>query len=250
MKQMEKVVRVGDKDTKIFLVAWHDNKPVHVLSSIPSVKSECNRVVRNQDGSWDPNRKVDRPWVIKIYNAGMGGTDGFDQCLSYYRPKVIAIHSWYPKVFIHTIAACAANGFVVYKEFHGLLPTYTFLDFLRALIGELAKDELAKRIVPLAAVSTEPKKRKYVKDWENDTTGLTGYHLPLVVKKVRMETKNKEAETKSKRNYKRGDCMVCERKVSMQCMQCKIYLCIEEYEGCDKSCWDMFHRVEKFTQYK
>lgn len=65
MKRLEKVVRVGDKDMKNFLVAWHDNKPLHILSSLTSVKSECNRVVRNQDGSWDPNRKVDRPSVIK-----------------------------------------------------------------------------------------------------------------------------------------------------------------------------------------
>ena len=180
----------------------------------------------------------------------MGGTDGFDQRLSYYRPKVKATHSWYPKVFIHTIAACAANGFVVYKEFHGLPSTYTFLDFLRELIEELAKDELAKRILPLATVPTEPKQRKYVKDWENDATRMTDYHLPLIVKKVRTETKNKAAETTSNRNYKRGDCMVCERKVSMHCKQCKVYLCIEEYDGCDKSCFEMFHRVEKFTQYK
>ena len=50
------------------------------------------RCVRNADGPWDPNRVIDRPSTVAIYNKGMGGTDSFDQRIAYYRPKTKNIY--------------------------------------------------------------------------------------------------------------------------------------------------------------
>jgi hypothetical protein len=132
--------------TNIYFIAWHDNKPVHMISSIPAVKTLCTRVVRNPDGSWDPNRKIPRPSNVAIYNCGMGGTDAIDQRVSYYRPNVKCTSAWYQRTFIHIIVLCCINAYIIYYLYLNLdRKEYTYLDFLRQLISELADDELEKK---------------------------------------------------------------------------------------------------------
>ena len=173
----------------------------------------------------------------------------FDQRISYYRPKVKATNSWYPKVFIHCITISAINSFIVYILLFGLLLNYTYLQHVRILIDELARDEFRKKAIPLAEESTESegKKKKHVKHWNQDNTRLIGYHMPLVIRNVTVETNNKE-DNGSVRNFNRGKCILCRKTVTNCCKQCKMYLCTEEFEGHDMSCWGKFHTVQSLME--
>ena len=51
----------------------------------------------------------------------MGGTDGIDQRMSYYRPKVKTV-SWIPKIFIHCLNSAVVNAFIVYRAYTQQLP--------------------------------------------------------------------------------------------------------------------------------
>ena len=57
-------------------------------------KAGCKKPVNTTGQIKDKNtsryerKKIERPTIIKYYNRGMGGTDLFDQRLSYYRPNV------------------------------------------------------------------------------------------------------------------------------------------------------------------
>lgn len=140
-KQMEQLRPDGQKN---YFTSWQDNKPEHLLSSFPSYKSACNRVVRNADGSWDPLRSIPQPTAIKVYNAGMGGTDAFDQIMSYYRPKIKSTKSWYPKVFDHMINASIVNSFIICRLYYKKPNSFVYLDYLRELITELSEEKICQ----------------------------------------------------------------------------------------------------------
>ena len=196
--------------TNIYFIAWHDNKPVHMISSIPAVKTLCTRVVRNPDGSWDPNRKIPRPSNVAIYNCGMGGTDAIDQRVSYYRPNVKCTSAWYQRTFIHIIVLCCINAYIIYYLYLNLdRKEYTYLDFLRQLISELADDELEKKRHNTNAKEETSKTVKSLKSWEKVESRLRGVHMPKIIEEERLEWLNKEENTTIKRNLKRGNCLVC-----------------------------------------
>lgn len=242
-QQMEKTMPNGKK---AYFIAWQDNKPVHILSSFPSFKSSCRRVVRNPDGSWNPNAVIPQPTVIKVYNTGMGGTDSFDQRMSYYRPKVKSTKSWYPRVFVHVINAAAINAFLIYNLYHKKPASYTYLDFARSLITELAQDELEKKstTILLAPEIAEPLKR--VKAWVEDKSRLQGYHMSLVIRQERVVVNRSLPRGFQKVNYIRGCCMVCGRKIPSQCKQCHIFLCNEAYGSDNLTCFEKFHTLPDF----
>ena len=246
MYQMKKTLPGSDKD--VYFIAWQDNKPVHMLSSMPAVKTSCTRVMRNADGSWDPNRIIDRPDKVEVYNKSMGGTDSNDQRNAYYRPNVKCTNSWYPRTFIHVIVLCCINSYIIYYLFFKLdRKVYTYLDFLRELINELAEDELAKTRNSANNSEDEVKETQYKKSWEHDESRLRGVHVPQIIKKDKVETLNKEANTKVTRHFKRGRCILCRHQIDICCEQCQVYLCCSENKTYGKSCWKVFHFDPDFT---
>ena len=70
----------------------------------------------------------------KQYNKTMGGTDAFDQKLSYYKPKVKII-SWQPRILIHLLNAAVTNAHILFKAYNKV--EISHLDFRRLLIKEL-----------------------------------------------------------------------------------------------------------------
>ena len=243
MMQMKKTLPSG-KD--VYFIAWYDNKPVHILSSIPVFKTSCIRVVRNANGIWDPNTIIPRPSCVATYNTAMGGTDSEDQRIAYYRPNVKATASWYPRCFIHTIVMCCCNAYIIYYLFFNIdRKVYTYLDFLRELIEELAQDELSKS----RNTSSEagPKQRQHKATWNNVESRLTGMHIPQTIKERKIETLNKEQNTTVTRNFKRGKCLLCHRHEKICCEQCHVYLCCTENVAFGMSCWKAFHTLPKIT---
>ena len=97
-----------------YFICWQDNKSLHMLSWIPANKATCSWVVRT-GRRWVPNTTciIPRPSIFQVYNYGIGGTDAFDQLISYYRS--LERHSWYPRGFIHVIIACCINAYILYN---------------------------------------------------------------------------------------------------------------------------------------
>ena len=71
-----------------YVTSWLDKRPVNMLHSFPTFISTINRPANHGETGEHFIAKVDRPSVIDIYNKGMGGTDLFDQYLSYYRTSI------------------------------------------------------------------------------------------------------------------------------------------------------------------
>ncbi len=83
MLQMKFVVDTHD----VYFISWMDKKPVHLLSSLQSYKTECKRATIDVNKNF-ARANFSQPSIIKQYNKGMGGTDSFDQRLSMFRPKL------------------------------------------------------------------------------------------------------------------------------------------------------------------
>ena len=239
MMQMKKTLPSG-KD--VHFIAWHDNKPVHMLSSIPAYKTSCIRAVRNANGTWDPNTIIPRPSCVDTYNVAMGGTDSEDQRIAYYRPNVKATASWYPRCFIHTIVICCCNAYIIYYLYWNLdRKVYTYLDFLRELIDELAQEELSKSRNTSSEEVERPNQRQHKTTWNNVESRLRGMHIPQTIKDTKSAT----------RNLKQSKCLLCHRFVTICCKQCKVFLCVSENEKSEAfgmPCWEAFHTLPKITQ--
>ena len=122
---------------------------------------------------------------------------------------------------------------------------YTYLDFIRELITALAQEEIDKRrngFYSRDKVSGYKSKN----DWENDYSKVVGCHTPSVIKETVEEIHNKEDGTMSKRNYHRGNCMICKAKVPTRCRQRNVTLCLNDDET-EVNCWERFHFCKKYT---
>ena len=119
----------------------------------------------------------------------MGGTDSEDQRIAYYRPNVKATASWYPRCFIHTIVMCCCNAYIIYYLFFNIdRKVYTYLDFLRELIEELAQDEYAKQINPINENNTRPRQYQSKQSWESDHSRFKGMHMCQKINRENVET--------------------------------------------------------------
>ena len=131
-----KLERPGYKP--LYMISWMDSKPVHMLSTFESKLTTCTRNSRDQNGVYR-QLQLPQPDVIKLYNKGMGGTDGVDQKLEAYRTN-LKTKAWPPKVIFHGIQLAQVNAHVIYKQIHNLdakSENFTLLDFSLTLIHEL-----------------------------------------------------------------------------------------------------------------
>ena len=177
--------------------------------------------------------KFGQPTVVQAYNKGMGGTDGFDQCLSYYRPRVKTV-SWLPRVFIHFLNAASVNAFILCNTSCHAEGRYRYLDYVRLLIEQLVEEECAKKRQTGAATCGVRKATTWNKDVVRRSTGL---HTPLIIQ-------NTCREGNVNRNLVRSTCMVCKNKVIVKCKQCGVYLCI--VDNGEIPCWERFHSPNNF----
>ena len=59
---------------------------------------------------------IDRPRVAGLYNKKMGATDGQDQKIAMYRPR-IRLNKWLKRVVFHFLLVAAHNAHVIMKEY-------------------------------------------------------------------------------------------------------------------------------------
>lgn len=238
MMIMEQTLGIMEK--KAYFIAWQDNKPVHILSTIPSGISKCKRwksiVTNNSRESWT-QVELDIPDVIELYNQGMGGTDSIDQRLAYYRPKIKTI-SWIPKVLIHLMNVTVFNSFVIYRDLVSKTSDKRciLLDFIRNLATSLAGDYLQLNQQVHQNVASNVMKKS---QWLNDRSRLVGKHFPRLCKVGRPNTRNMHHTSEQ------GFCMRCNKHIRYKCITCKVFLCIESQSN-EETCFEKFHCQVKF----
>jgi hypothetical protein len=239
----------------VFITSWMDNKPVMVLSSLDTKVHQVVRSVQVRNTNIWNRVEFPAPTIIPLYNEGMGGTDGIDQKLSYYRPKLKAL-SWGPRIYSHSMSLAAVNAFLIMMGRERNLPkNYDHLQFLKKLIRQLADPLLCEFELqtPITYRGTQYKKRE---QWNEDYTRVQGKHMPCSIRQPREEGAGKTSngdQTVISRNLKRGRCMICGQSNTTYCEQCGCYLCIVEYrDGSihdrEMTCWKKFHTVRNFIQ--
>jgi hypothetical protein len=236
-KQMASVL---DQFT-IYFTAWMDKKPVHMLSTIPSAISSCLRQVKVGAAATWTRMQFAIPAVIKIYNKFMGGTDGFDWRIASFRPKIIT-KSWVPKVLCHMVNAAMVNSYLIYKWHFGKLGDIDENRFPLSQYVEMLMHELAEEFIvtstPSAPASNMGSNYRKKTSWNRDKFRTEGKHWP---KQVLLPSS--EGRDASENKFKRSDCMMCRKRVSTQCEQCGIFLCLDAPADYD-NCWKQFHSAK------
>jgi hypothetical protein len=235
MKQMSATIR----NIPLFVTAWMDRKPVHILSTICSGVANCTRQVKTQVGATDTwtRQTFPIPGVIKVYNKYMGGTDGFDWRIALNRPKIVT-KSWIPKVLCHFVNASMVNSYLIYKWHFGkpelgiLNPQrFPLSEFVELIMVELAEEFRQSKVLTAGAMSRDNRTKS---SWNKDRSRLVGAHFPI------MELKDDEDRDSADNKFSRRRCMMCQRKVSNLCEQCGVALCLDAPSN-GTNCWKQFH---------
>ena len=80
------------------------------------------------------------PTVAMLYNQCMGGTDQFDQMLSYYK-TTIKTKRWQTRIFTHFLMCAVVNASILFRLDNDLEksdPGGDLLSFINLLIDQLA----------------------------------------------------------------------------------------------------------------
>ncbi len=208
----------------IYLVSWMDRKPVNILSAIETKTTTCVR--RSHTGAANT---IPCPSVVALYNKAMGGTDSFDQRLSYYWPHIRTV-KWTVRVLIHFFYVAVLNAHILFKEHNSLIrghQNYTFLSFCKTLMRQCAS--YGPQIVPTPRMLPFRPHRL-----TSELERSTGIHTPVHVRCLPAEESHSGAA-----NYCRRICAVCKKTSSFMCKQCQVGLHIR-MDGID-NCWEQHH---------
>ena len=119
-------------DGSVVCVKWNDNCPVTVASNYYDVYSiqKVERRVKNEQ-----KKTVDQPFLIKMYNKGMGGVDVCNRLLSSYRPRLRSRKSWW-NLFSHmlNLSVVAAYKFYNHVNSNGVSHIQFRREIARALV--------------------------------------------------------------------------------------------------------------------
>ena len=167
----------------------------------------------------------------------MGGTDSFDQRLSYYRPCV-KTRRYPPRIFVHFLNASVVNAFIFHREYHKTENIFLLRHFIEKLIFDLVPQ------VDISAPQGIPPIFRHRKlHWEQDRTRLSQdeIHAPFIEELPDATSNNK---------HFRSQCVICGNMSNLRCLTCGAYLCVKgkysegEY---DVTCWTRFHTRAKLT---
>jgi hypothetical protein len=205
----------------LFMTAWVDNKPVHVLHTWPTYQDVCERNCKQAGGQRYMKKLVPRPTICKVYNKTMGGTDLADFFLSAYATSHRA-KRWQPRILFHCIQLAVVNAHIIYRNKNGLQHgSCKLLDFITLLLQQIAPKPAPtsqqSSYVPSAVLSS------HNRSWWSAHTQLRtqGQHFPDKFSRPRPQ---REGETRQDPGRKCIYC--CRKKVLTFCKQCGVYLCI------------------------
>lgn len=238
---------------KSYFTAWQDRKPVHLLSTFAGMVGSCFRMLLDKAKRLWTKMEFVMPSLIRIYNLGMGGTDGFDQWLAMLRPN-IKTKTWIPKVFLHILNICVVNSYIIWKLVESpkisSLPDFC-LEIMHSLANEYWAEKLAKEEEELLDLSTKNetcKQGKRLKSLHKNHFRLVGaQHCPCrksLTLHYQTEEKQRKKNHYENNKYKRGHCIICKLNTDIFCKLCDVYLHIDDTNGRD--CWSKFHSSKDF----
>lgn len=114
VKQLKRGESLFRQKGSVTCVTWRDQKPVRVLATTPTSKTDQTVVQCSVEvnGTWE-NRDFARPGIINLYNTYMGGVDLSNQrAVSYARLMRGVV--WYFKVFFYMIEVCISNAQILH----------------------------------------------------------------------------------------------------------------------------------------
>ncbi|KAK9722581.1 Transposase IS4 [Popillia japonica] len=130
-----------DKDNKVTVVKWKDNKCVLLATNYDTIQplSEVQRSIRSSG----EQSAVPQPRVVANYSKYMGGLDHHDWLL---KKHGIAIRGkkWYWCLFIRIIDMAIVNGFALYNMIKGK-NSMSIKDFRREIANSYLKLGVAMR---------------------------------------------------------------------------------------------------------
>ena len=215
--EMQSMVCNSAGESNIYFTSWMDNKPVHIVSTLPTQQTKVERV--HKDGKAYVGRQdLPIPSIIKLYNSFMGYTDLFDQKLSYYVCYLKSFR-WQHRIYTQFLSAAVVNAHILYAQDHDdpedpkELRNLRLLNFTKKLINQLSV-----RAKPLTL--TPGRKRTAEEIQENRFSGV---HFS-----------GKYLTNRGDRKYLK--CRTCgEYPISTFCQQCNVGLCLPtdtETVGC------------------
>ena len=220
--------RIHKHEDDYWLISGMDNKPVNFLSTVVPELITIQRCARGFMGGDKVNLPCPSP--IQWYNQAMGGTDSFDQKVSYYYSPVKSI-KWTVRVIAHFLHIACVNAHILFKQQseanHSHRNGSRLLHYTLHLCEQLINADIDVHAV------NPPGLRRSVAALA-DPNRLVGEHIPchkpysVVVDGERVITEN------------RRKCVICKTRVSTFCANCNAYLCLGS--DVNNNCWTRFHR--------
>jgi hypothetical protein len=202
----------------LYFTAWQDNKPVHMLSTFANYHSKVSRVGKDSKGNYIGSSDITIPTDVMIYNTTMGGTDLFDQMVSYYKTRV-RTRRWQTRIYFHFLNAMVVNAHILYKEVKKPErgdESFSLLSFMQNAINGWATPQVLVQDKSKGKYSTA-KLRVFHQ----------GVHSPV--------WKRRKGTSES-----RARCRHCKTHVPTYCQECNVALCFGDGIEPD-SCWQQFH---------
>lgn len=231
MRCHELTSRLLSPNWKLFVTAWVDNKPVHVLHTWPTFQDVCERNCKQVGSQLYSKKLVPRPTVCKIYNKTMGGTDLADLFLAAYATNHRA-KRWQPRVLFHCIQLAVVNAHILYCDKKGLQKgSFRLLDFVELLLQEISPKPAPTSHPSSFSSSVTLSSRN--RSWWNAHVQLRtqGQHFADAFSRPR------SACAETPRQDPRRRCIYCHEKyVATFCKQCGVFLCLGR-------CFHEFHTL-------
>lgn len=203
----------------LVLTCWQDNKPVHILSTFSDIMSFCTR--NTQDRGTYQRIEVPQPKIFQTYNSNMGGTDSFDQRLSYYR-NAFKARKWYMRHFTYFMSVASINAYILFREMFKRNNKVTYKEYLIMLIIDLLGEDLP-----------EDSDEEILQISRKRSAKVQAETVPLNV-----------ADHTPQYQSSRGVCRWCQvRTVRSICTGCKTFLCIGSETL--RNCWKEKHECRK-----
>ena len=252
----------------VYVTSWWDKKGVNMLHSFATYRDEAHRHERNKVTGELQELMIMRPTIIGLFNAGMGGTDRFDQYISYYRTSV-KTKRWPHTIYFHFLLCCAVNAWIIMKlianptkhQVHGTLLSFQ-LDLIKSMCAYKSPTTAAAAAAPPAAaaapVDTDGSESDDTDESDSDCEFLDPKDVRMhsaaapkdddkrFVGRHHAYSLPSEQLYRKKVIYNRKVCKMpnCGRKVSTYCRQCGVALCIQvDSANGEKSCFELYHKI-------
>lgn len=226
-----KTMKLNDS---LYITTWFDKRPVNMISTFSSSKDLVSRWYKDKRTKRSDEISIFRPLIVGFYNSAMGGTDQFDQWLSYYR---IAVRSkyWPHRIFFHFFLCCVINAYIIHRSLHNLKKHdkyHDLLSFLTEVMLQLATRSKPEK--PVAAVFdgdyVQRKRARATAAFQNPAR-LVGEHFPYCMP---------SRDPSSKKDI-RSYCTYpgCGLRSSIYCDTCCVAFCVVPRP--DGTCFRRFH---------